>query len=123
MVRPCDAGAIAHQPTDVGIFSPRITCGHGMACRERDELSTLAREERVGADQKRVRPLLDGGDERRFQVTLRTGLEENYLLSGYAYRAFDVFRLKFVSSIAWIDEHCDPRGAGQQVFQELQPLR
>ena len=30
-----------------------------MACRERDELNTLAREERVGADQKRVDPLLE----------------------------------------------------------------
>ena len=94
-----------------------------MACRVRDELSTLAREERVCADQKRVGPLLDGGDERRFQVTLRAGLEENLLPSGYAHRVFNVFRLKFVSGIAWIDEHCDPRGAGQQVFQELQPLR
>ena len=73
--------------------------------------------------QERVDPLLASGDERRFEVPLRADLEENHLLSGYAHRVFDVFRLKFVSGIAWIDEHRDPRGTGQQLFQELQPLR
>src|SRR5262249_35106490 len=68
-------------------------------------------------------PLLASGDERRFEVPLRADLEENHLLSGYAHRVFDVFRLKFVSGIAWIDEQRDLRGAGQQLFQELQPLR
>ena len=116
MVSPRDAGAITHQPTGVGIFSPRITCGHGVACRERHEFSTPPREEWVGADQERVDPLLDGGDERRFEVTLRAGAEENHLLSGYAHRVFDVFHLKFVSGIAWIDEQRDPRGARQQLI-------
>src|SRR5262249_16372444 len=123
MVRPRDAGAITHQPTRVGILSPRITCGYGVVCRERHELNTPLREERVGTDQEVIRPLLDSGDGRRLEVPLRADLEENHLLSGYAHRVFDVFRLKFVSGIAWIDEHSDPRGTGQQLFKELQPLR
>ena len=67
-----------------------------MTCRERYELNTPLREERVGADQECVDPLLDSGDERRFEVPLRAGVEENHLLSGYAHRVFDVFHLKFV---------------------------
>src|SRR5262245_6577025 len=119
MVRPCDAGAITHQSTRVGILSPRITCGYGVACRERHELNTLLREERVGTDQECIGPLLDSGDERRFEVPLRAGLKENHLLSGYSHRIFDVLRLKFVSGITGIDEQRDPRGTGQELFQEL----
>jgi hypothetical protein len=39
--------------TTVGISSPWITCGERMACSERYELSTSAREERIGTDQER----------------------------------------------------------------------
>src|SRR5262247_2698462 len=89
MVRPRDAGAITHQPTRVGILSPRITCGYGVACRERHQLNSPLREERVGTDQECIGPLPDSGDERRSEVPLRAGLEENHLLSGYAHRIFE----------------------------------
>src|SRR5262245_51959394 len=68
MVRPRDAGAITHQPTRVDILSPRITCGYGVACRERHELNTLLREERVGTDQECIGPPLDSGDELKFPL-------------------------------------------------------
>ena len=45
------------------------------------------------------------------------------MLSGYAHRVFDVFRLEFVSGIAWIYEQRNRYGAGQQLTQQLQPLR
>jgi hypothetical protein len=41
-----------------------LTCGYGVACRERHELNTPLREERVGTDQECIGPLLDSGDER-----------------------------------------------------------
>src|SRR5262245_65562251 len=112
MIRPRDAGAITHQSTRVGILSPRITCGYGVACRERHELNTLLREERVGTDQECIGPLLDSGVERRFEVPLRAGLKENHLLYGPSRRIFDVFRLQFVGGITWLDEQRAPRDTG-----------
>src|SRR5215472_17027787 len=106
MVRPRDAGAITHQPTRVGILSPRITCGYGVVCRERHELNTPLREERVGTDQECIGSLLDSGDERRFEVPLRADLEANQLLSGYAHRVGDGHGIE-IASLGWPEQIVD----------------
>src|SRR5215468_10758609 len=51
---PCvhDAGTVAHQSTDFGIFSVRKCCRDAMARRQIDQLNATAAEKRVTGDEK-----------------------------------------------------------------------
>jgi len=95
-----------------------------MARRERDQLNTPVCEKRVGTHQERVGALPQGRNERWLEVALRTGVEENHLLSGCAGRGFDQPRLCLRSETpVWIYEQGNRRGAGHQLTEQLYPFR
>ena len=68
--------SIAHQATcfdELPEFVERRDC---IACRKRDKVLAPAGEERVGADEKRVRPLLDERRENLIEVVLSDGIHD-----------------------------------------------
>jgi len=62
-----------------------------MTCRQCDDLTTPDREEGIGSDEEPVNPLLDSRNERRLQIALHTGLEQNRLPPECACRHLEVF--------------------------------
>jgi hypothetical protein len=58
-----EIGSVAHQPACLDELAPHVNCGHRMAGRQRDDLSTLVCEQRVGADDECVGVEFDKGSE------------------------------------------------------------
>src|SRR5262245_62758795 len=63
-----DAGAVAHQSADFGIFTVWKCCRDSVAHRQVDQLNTTAAKKRITGDEKCVGPLTHERREDRIDV-------------------------------------------------------
>src|SRR5262249_35056185 len=75
-IRISDVASVAHQPADLGIFTPRIGRGHRKAHRLKGQLETPAVEEGVAADEEGVGSLARKGRKDPFDLAVCAGVED-----------------------------------------------
>src|SRR5436190_1509706 len=93
VVAPCQFATVAHQSAYIDIFAPRVHYRHRILCRERNDFTALAGEERGGGDQKRAHLLLSAQFEGRLDFAQSARLEETKLITlefGRRHRLFSV---------------------------------
>ena len=94
-----------------------------MACRQRGKLHAPADEEWVGADEKRVRPLVRKRCECRFDLLDRANLKGLDLQPDGAPGGLRLSHVVLgIVQVSRIDEHGDTSNRGHQLAQKFQPL-
>jgi hypothetical protein len=65
---------------------------------------------------------LNGIHEGSFNLAFAASFENNHLLSDRTTRRLHLAGLSFGILIVWVHDHCDQRGVGNQLAQQLQTL-
>src|SRR5262249_47391765 len=121
-IRIRQAGSVAHQAADFGIFTRAIGGRDRMARRQEDQLNTSADKKGAAADENRVGSLTRKRREGRIDVPAGTNVENLDLQSHGTRSRFHVSQQGLGVCIGRIDEHGDVTGCGYQLAQKFHPF-
>ena len=97
-------GSIAHQAADFDVLADFVKRRNSVTCRKRDNVLALTVEERVGANNKRIGPLLDNCRENLIEVVFSNCTQYIELDPKSARCGLRVLLLRRGDWTCWIDE-------------------
>src|SRR5262245_55809109 len=121
-IRIRQAGSVAHQAADFGIFTRPIGGRERVARRQEDQLDPSADKKRATADEKRVGSIARKCCEGHIYVPAGAGVKGLDLQSHGARSHVHVSQHGLGVCVRRIDEHSDVTSCGYELAQEFQPF-
>src|SRR5262249_14346416 len=121
-IRIRQAGSVAHQAADFGIFTRPIGGRQRVARRQEDQLDTSADKKRATADENRVGSIARKCCEGRIDSPAGTGMKGLDLQTHGARSRVHVSQYGLGVCVRRIDEHGDVTSCGYELAQEFQPF-
>src|SRR5262249_25547382 len=121
-IRIRQAGSVAHQAADFGIFTRPIGGRERVARRQEDQLDTSADKKGATADENRVGSIARKCCEGRIDVPAGADIKGLDLQSHGARSRVHVSQYGLGVGIRRIDEHGDATSCGYEFAQEFQPF-
>src|SRR5262249_46188716 len=121
-IRIRQAGSVAHQAADFGIFTRPIGGRERVARSQEDQLDTSADKKGATADENRVCSIARNCCEGRFDVPAGADIKGLDLQSNGARSRVHVSQYGLGVCVRRIDEHGDVTSCGYELAQEFQPF-